>query len=145
MLKRILFSLSVVLIANSAIANTTIYTDDLGRMHFLGKDAASVMQTSRMEMMQKEKNELSDIIYKNEQNSESSTVTEETAAPEEVKVNVKEQHSNKSKGSFTFNKGAMDASDPFTYGETNIAPKQVDPKLEQKELDKKRFWDNWLQ
>ena len=145
MLKKILFSLSIVFIANSVMANTTIYTDDLGRMHFLGKDAASVMQTSRMEMIQKEKNELSDIIYKNEQSAETSTAAEETTTPEEVKVNIKEQHTNKSKGSFTFNKGAMDASDPYTYGETNIAPKQVDPKLEQKELDKKRFWDHWLQ
>ncbi len=145
MLKKILFSLSIVFIANSVMANTTIYTDDLGRMHFLGKDAASVMQTSRMEMIQKEKNELSDIIYKNEQSAETSTATEETTTPEEVKVNVKEQHTNKSKGSFTFNKGAMDASDPYTYGETNIAPKQIDSKTEQKELDKKRFWDNWLQ
>ena len=145
MLKKILFSLSIVFIANSVMANTTIYTDDLGRMHFLGKDAASVMQTSRMEMIQKEKNELSDIIYKNEQSTETSTAAEETTTPEEVKVNIKEQHTNKSKGSFTFNKGAMDASDPYTYGETNIAPKQVDPKLEQKELDKKRFWDHWLQ
>ena len=145
MLKKILFSLSIALIANSAMANTTIYTDDLGRMHFLGKDAASVMQTSRMEMLQKEKNELSDIIYKNEQPAETSTAEETVTPPEEVKVNAKEQHTNKSKGSFTFNKGVMDASDPYTYGETNIAPKQIDPKTEQKELDKKRFWDNWLQ
>ena len=135
MLKKILFLISFSLVANSVMANSTIYTDDLGRMHFLGKDAATVMQTNRIENIEQQKNELNDIIYKNEQPDSSA----ETPVNNETKVNSQGQHSNKSKGSFTFNKGAMDASDPYTYGETNIAPKNKEPK----DTEKKHFWDNW--
>ncbi len=135
MSKKILFLMTILFIANSAMAESTIYTDDLGRMHFLGKDAATVMQRSRIESLQKEENELNNIIYKNEQPDSSA----ETPVNNETKVNSQEQHSNKSKGSFTFNKGAMDASDPYTYGETNITPKSN----ESKPVEKKHFWDNW--
>ncbi len=109
-------------------AHSTIYTDDLGRMHFLGKDPGGRTLQQVQDFSNPAQKDLTNIIYKNEQASEA----------EETKVNVKE-HTNKTKGSFTFNKGAMDASDPYTYGETNLAPKSS----ESKDSEKKHFWDNW--
>ena len=127
-MKKILISLGLVMAVTSGVmAHSTIYTDDIGRMHFLGKDPGAMMRANQLENVQEQNKGLTDIIYKNQE-----------APKEETKVNATE-HANKSKGSFTFNKGAMDASDPYTYGETNIAPKNE----EQKNTEKKHFWDNW--
>ena len=38
-MKKVILALSILLITNTiTYANSTIYTDDIGRMHFLGKD-----------------------------------------------------------------------------------------------------------
>lgn len=146
-----LISLSLVMalgaFVSSANANSTIYTDDLGRMHFLGKDPSIYLHDTKFENLETpEKKEFNDIIYKNETPAaEGETKVNTTAPATENAVSpvneTKTEHTNKSKGSFTFNKGAMDASDPYTFGETNIQPKAKDnntPKTE-----KKHFWDNW--
>ena len=40
-MKKVILALSILLITNTiTYANSTIYTDDIGRMHFLGKDPA---------------------------------------------------------------------------------------------------------
>ena len=55
---------------------------------------------------------------------------------------TKKEHTNKSKGSFTFNKGAMDASDPYTFGNTNVDYQKKDEN-QLEDLSKKRFWQIW--
>ena len=146
-----LISLSLVMalgaFVSSANANSTIYTDDLGRMHFLGKDPSIYLHDTKFENLETpEKKEFNDIIYKNETPaSEGETKVNTTAPAAENAVSpvneTKTDHTNKSKGSFTFNKGAMDASDPYTFGETNIQPKAKNDSTPKTE--KKHFWDNW--
>ena len=141
-MKNAVISLSLVVAAAACMqcvmAESAIYTDDLGRMHFLGKDPATYIRTNQINNIQvKEQDDaLTDIIYKNEQNAD----------PEETKVNATEQHTNKSKGSFTFTKGAMDASDPYTYGETNIKSRNEVNKSKTEtgsETEKRPFWERW--
>ena len=55
---------------------------------------------------------------------------------------------NRAKGSFTYDKGAMDASNPYTYGETNIKSisnktESTEQKSDSTKTKKKHFWDNW--
>ncbi len=148
-MKKNLISLSLVIILSAVIsaayANSAIYTDDLGRMHFLGKDPSIYLHDTKFENIDTEKKDFNDIIYKNAPNTSGETKVNTTEQGGESGVSpvneTKPEHMNKSKGSFTFNKGAMDASDPYTFGETNIQPKTKDnssPKTE-----KKHFWDNW--
>ena len=141
-MKNTLISLSLLVALaacmQSAMANSAIYTDDLGRMHFLGKDPATYIRTNQINNIQVKEQEdaLTDIIYKDEQNAEQA----------ETNVNAKEQHTNKSKGSFTFTKGAMDASDPYTYGETNIKTRDEVNKSQkdtESESERRPFWERW--
>lgn len=137
MTKNFVISLCLVIASASvAFANSTIYTDDIGRMHFLGKDPGGPTVQQVQNFSNPAQKDLTDIIYKN---------ADSEVQPEETKVNSLEplqetkEHTNKSKGSFTFNKGAMDASNPYTYGETNITPKAKSSD----NSEKKHFWDNW--
>lgn len=132
MSKKMLIALSLAIFSGmtvQAIANTTIYTDEIGRLHFLGKDPGSrVMQQEIQNFNNPEQKDLTNIIYKNDQEN-SETKVNTISAPESDSavensaptVPVKGRE-NKTKGSFTFNKGAMDASDPYTFGETNLTP-----------------------
>ena len=136
-MKKIMISLCLIIAsATVAIANSTIYTDDIGRLHFLGKDPGGSSIQPVQGYTNPAQKDLTNIIYKNESSPETST--------EETKVNAKGQHTNKTKGSFTYNKGAMDASDPYTFGETNIPAKSSDAASKTgSENKKKHFWDNW--
>lgn len=110
-----------------AMAHSTIYVDEIGRLHFLGKDPGSKANyTQQLENFNNpQQKDLTNIIYKNQQTQEKSvknienTVGETGRKIEETKVNSVE-HTNKSKGSFTYNKGSMDASNPYSFGNTNI-------------------------
>lgn len=123
----VLLGLFIVTISSmvAVMAHSTIYTDELGRMHFLGKDPGGKMLQQVEEYNNPAQKDLTNIIYKNDE-----------IKSEETKVNSVE-HTNKSKGSFTFDKGAMDASNPYKYGNTNIQTE-----LKEK-TEKKHFWDNW--
>ena len=148
-----LISLSLVMAATAFIcaaqANSTIYTDDLGRMHFLGKDPSIYLRDTRFETVDtQEKKDFNDIIYKNDTapstDGETKVNTTSPASEGAVSpVNETKGHINKSKGSFTYNKGAMDASDPYTFGETNIPAKAKEEKTQAQKSEKKHFWDNW--
>ena len=128
-MKKLLILLGLIVAANASLtavmAHSTIYTDELGRMHFLGKDPGGKTLQQVENYNNPAQKDLTNIIYKNEE-----------VKTEETKVNSVE-HTNKSKGSFTFDKGAMDASNPYTYGNTNI---KTEPKTK---TEKKHFWDNW--
>ena len=54
-----------------------------------------------------------------------------------------DERMNKAKGSFTYDKGAMDASNPYTYGETNIKNISNKTDADTSKTKKKHFWDNW--
>lgn len=122
-----------------AMANTTIYTDEIGRLHFLGKDPGSRTMQEIQNFNNPEQKDLTNIIYKNEQENPETKVNTTTPAEnsevapavdntsENQEQPAKKGKENKSKGSFTFNKGAMDASDPYTFGETNLAPSEKKP------------------
>lgn len=122
-----------------AMANTTIYTDEIGRLHFLGKDPGGRTMQEIQNFDNPEQKDLTNIIYKNEQENAETKVnttapgSESDAVPAventqtEQTEPVQKKHENKSKGSFTFNKGSMDASNPYTFGETNITPSEKKP------------------
>ena len=114
-----------------AMAHSTIYVDEIGRLHFLGKDpgSAAARATQLENFNNPEQKDLTNIILKDGQNAVDGSVKEVRGAVNtydkslDVKnLNAKEQV-RKSKGSYTYEKGAMDASNPYTYGETNIEKK----------------------
>lgn len=146
MQKKILISLgliAVVGVMSQVWANSTIYTDELGRLHFLGKDPGAKTLQKIEDYDNPKQQDLTNVMYKNEQ-SEAPELNETTAVEsQETPVSDKTKvHTNKSKGSYTFNKGAMDASDPYTFGNTNVdTPKKDGTELE--DLSKKRFWQIW--
>lgn len=61
-------------------ANSTIYTDDIGRMHFLGKDPGSSTLSPVADYSNPQQKDLTDVIYKNSGSSnESDTSTTESS------------------------------------------------------------------
>ena len=151
--KKLLIQLSLVIsfstITLGAMAHSTVYVDDIGRLHFLGKDpgskARSVQELENFNNSAQK--DLTNIIYKNKENAENSIkevenrvyndvdeanrkinaegeklqriIEESEKKSKEAKTNI-QQHINSSKSSYTFSKGAMDASNPYNYGNTNI-------------------------
>lgn len=126
-----------------AMANSTVYTDDLGRLHFLGKDPGG-------KTLQQESGFANpyDTTFRNGEvfkGASSDVVNTPPNAGYERRYKYREtnvsnvQPESKAKGSFTYDKGAMDASDPYTYGETNI--KSVEKKPSTLEVKKRYFWN----
>lgn len=137
MYKKLLISLSVVaMLSSTAMANSTIYVDEIGRLHFLGKDPGSAAARSTQlenfdNPMQKD---LTNIQYKNidaDVKEVRGAVNTYDKSLDVKQLNAKESV-NKSRSSYTYNKGAMDASNPHTYGETNIKPVSDDTKKAKK-------------
>lgn len=109
-----------------AMAEPTIYTDGIGRLHFLGKDPGSARRLDPAEANKyanPAQMEFTNTIFKGGETTETVTTqtvsdNSEVTSTSETKVSTKRE--NKSKGAFTFNKGSMDASDPYTFGNTNL-------------------------
>ncbi len=134
-----------------AMANSTVYTDDLGRIHFLGKDSGSKtlqqvsdfrnpseMYINNGEMI---KGASQDVI-----NTPPNAGYEQRYKYRNLNSSDIQERMNRSKGSFTYEKGAMDASNPYTYGETNLKnaeTKSATTTEEKTTTKKKHFWDNW--
>ena len=131
--KKLLISLSLTALltgfTSAVMAHSTIYVDEIGRLHFLGKDpgSAAARQTQLENFNNPEQKDLTNIIYKDGVDGSvrevRGAVNTYDKSLDEKKLNAKE-HVRKTKGSYTYNKGAMDASNPYTYGETNIKSKQ---------------------
>ena len=133
MQKKILISLGLIamigLTTVQAMANSTIYTDELGRMHFLGKDPEAKNVTNASYGLRNIDRYDAERYYNvNETKVKSSTPDAEGK-------------SNKSKATYTSTKGAMDASNPYEYGGTNVKPK--DPLDLNDGNTGKRFWQIW--
>ena len=154
MQKKMLMSLGLVAmvgIIGQAYANSTIYTDDLGRLHFLGKDPGAKTLQKIEDYNNPKQQDLTNVMFKDEQNADevktdniSQPVNEapavnSTSISEETPVSNTGGHTNKSKSSYTFNKGSMDATDPYTFGNTNLDSQKRDTN-QLEDLSKKRFW-----
>ena len=171
MQKKMLISLGLIAISGlvmQAHANSTIYTDDLGRLHFLGKDPGAKTLQKIEDYNNPAQQDLTNVMFKDGQKSEPNAsdaeygnnisqpaeetlpaegneapaVNTEPASGETPVADTKKGHTNKSKGSFTFNKGSMDASDPYTFGNTNLDYQKKDEN-QLEDLSKKRFWQIW--
>ena len=131
-----LFS-AIMLTASSVMAETSIYTDGIGRMHFLGKDPGSspagqtfhnpMQRDLTRRLYDETSNEIRYVDHplKDYENTFSDSRFTTTKAwkqrftnntREEKNVNVKET----TKGSFSAEKGTIDTSYPYAYGSTQI-------------------------
>ncbi len=151
------FSVSTI----AVMAESTIYTDGLGRMHFLGRDAASntgaqynytnsAEQDLTRRLYENSSNEITnDTSYdqhplKNYENtfpdSRFNTThywkTKYSNNVDDVKVNAK-NNSKTVKGTMTFEKGATESLNPAYYGSTAI---QETEKNVIKSSSKKHWW-----
>ena len=144
----------------SAMAESTIYTDGIGRMHFLGRDASSNVK-NQYNYANPAEQDLTRRLYENSSNE----VTNDTSYDQHPLKNYentfpdsrfnttnywKTRYSNNTedaqvnasetvKGSMTFEKGAQDASRFNAYGATNI---EEGEKNVIKSSTKKKHWWN---
>lgn len=145
----------------SAIAGeTTIYTDGIGRLHFLGRDAAN-STGSRQNYANSEQQELTRKLYsetgeanydtsfdqhpvKNYENTFSdSRFTTSSAWKQKYESNVDAARldGTKAKGSFTAEKGAIEVANPYnTHGTTTLSP--ADSEKNVIKTTKKKHWWN---
>ena len=95
-----------------AMAHSTIYVDEIGRLHFLGKDpgSAAARATQLENFNNPEQKDLTNIILKDGQNAVDGSVKEVRGAVNTYdksldvkKLNAKEQV-RKSRGSYTYKK-----------------------------------------
>ena len=129
LLGAILVSVNIV----SAEIQSPIYTDDIGRSHFLGRGGYSTMRQINMQGM--EAGAVNDAInyHTNKMNKEVNNVEtefvkdiKETTTNLETNITdvIKEKEtipvSSKSKSTYTSEQRKMDASAPFGMGMTNI-------------------------
>jgi len=143
-------------------ADTTIYTDGIGRMHFLGRDAASstgfkhnYTNPEQQELTRKLYSENGEVNYdtsydqhpvKNYENTfpDSKATTSSTWKQkyennvDAARVDIKNVE-NKAKGSFTAEKGAIEAG-PYEFGNTNIKTEESEKNVIK--TSKKKHWWN---
>ncbi len=156
----ITLSLMTAFIASTAIslAETTIYTDGIGRMHFLGKDPAS--NTARQNYANPEQQDLTRKLYENstgEVNNvdykfkdydntfgfgrmDTQTLWKNKFANDVNGTNEASQEVKSMKGSMTYKKGAADASRASEFGATNIYDTDNEVNVIKEETTKKTHW-----
>ncbi|MBE7703001.1 MAG: hypothetical protein E7Z89_03000 [Cyanobacteria bacterium SIG28] len=124
MLKRTIFFISVAIFMQNLLtvnANSTIYTDDIGRMHFMGKMGGynEIKQTKNNILYDKTVNEAVDKYSQKENIVKDSVKNTEQDITSVIKERTDVPTSNY-KSSFSFEKGKMDASNHYGIGGTNI-------------------------
>ena len=126
MTKKIALSLSVaILLQGLLIANantgSTIYTDNIGRMHFMGKMGGynEIQQTRNEIIREKAVNEAVD-KYSQKENTIKESVKETEQDITNVIQEKKVTPTSNYKSTFSFEKGKMDASNHYGIGGTNI-------------------------
>ena len=124
MLKRTIFFISVAIFMQNLLtvnANSTIYTDDIGRMHFMGKMSGynEIKQTKNNILYDKTVNEAVDKYSQKENIVKDSVKNTEQDITSVIKERTDVPTSNY-KSSFSFEKGKMDASNHYGIGGTNI-------------------------
>lgn len=147
---------------SSVFADDVIYTDDLGRMHFLGRGGYSSVR--KIQMDEAQAGVVNDAVNKysapeenvfrpldaESSNEVPASVQKESIPPADddaapaLRDVIKEKptvNNAKHKSSFTFKKGTMDASNPYSYGSTNIPDKtRYEKDKEDFEAQKARFF-----
>ena len=125
-------SLVTLMTMTTAMADNTIYTDDLGRMHFMGKGGYSGVRQLQMGEMQA--GAVNDAIEKHsvktEEIKKEITETVEKAETDITSV-IKEKPSTTPaayKSTYSYQKGGMDASNPYGYAGTSIPASVNDSK-----------------
>ena len=135
MSKKTFISMSAVLIlsASAALASevqSPIYTDDIGRMHFMGKGGYSNVRQLQMGEMQagavddaviKYSNDTKKVIDKTVEEAKAEVQTVQTEL--DITNVIKEKPvvpAAAHKSSFLYQKGGMDASNPHGFAGTNI-------------------------
>ena len=146
----------------SAMAESTIYTDGIGRMHFLGKDPGS--NTARQNYANSEQQDLTRRLYENstgEMNNvdykfkdydntfgfgkmDTQTLWKNKFANDVNGTGETSEEVKKMRGSMTYEKGAADASRANAFGATNIYDTKGEVTVIQDETKatKKKHWWN---
>lgn len=117
----------------SVSANDIIYTDDIGRMHFMGRGGYSGVRNLQMGEMQsnaindaainiqKTQKEVEQNLSEAEQNYKNEiNAKRERNITDVIKDNSNVPVSSKGKANFTSEQRKMDASSPYGMGNTNI-------------------------
>lgn len=148
MQKKFLISLGLIAAMSlglKAYANTTVYTDDLGRMHFLGKDPG----TKTLQKLDDYDNPKQIEITPNTKNGSNNVDYYEVTNIKNIEKTQNNVYTgvNKTKSTYSSEKGAMDASNPYVQGGTNVDTttnkKPADPlNVDDGNLGKK-FWQLW--
>ncbi|MBR6127712.1 hypothetical protein IKQ21_08525 [bacterium] len=163
--KKLIVSLSLmtafVVATASAMAESTIYTDGIGRMHFLGKDPAS--NTVKQNYANPEQQDLTRKLYENstgEMNNvdykfkdydntfgfgrmDTQTLWKNKFANDVNGNGETSEEVQKMRGSMTYEKGVADISRANAYGATNFydAKDEVTVIKDQEKTKKKHWWN----
>lgn len=111
-------------VSSAFATDSTIYTDNLGRMHFMGKGGYSGVR--QMQMGEMQAGAVNDAVEKlSRETNEVSEQVEETIKKTETDITsvIKEKPSITPatyKSTYSYQKGGMDASNPYGYAGTNI-------------------------
>lgn len=117
-----------ILTTGMAIANvqSPIYTDDIGRAHFLGRGGYSTIRQVQMDGAQAEiVNKTVDELSKQQKEVSDNIRTTERKISDVIKEKEEVPTSARTKATFTGEGRKMDASAPYGYGMTDIRPAGV--------------------
>ena len=131
-----LFILTMLISTTMSYANSTIYTDGVGRMHFMGKGGYSGVRNLQMQEMQagavnqaaqeisRTQREVQENIIESKQEAVNQYNKQERNVLDVIKEkDVKPASSFKS--TYTTEPRQMDATSPYGYGSTNIHDRKV--------------------
>lgn len=123
----LVFSINIVSADTVTQIQSPIYTDEIGRAHFLGRGGYSSVRHTQMNGMQADfVNDAVNNFSKKEKEAKSIEVKKDNTANSETNIMdvIKEKSSvpvsSKTKATFSSEQRKMDASAPYGYGVTNI-------------------------
>ena len=128
----------------AANANSTVYTDELGRMHFLGKDPAT-KTFQKLDDYNNPKQVDIDVNTRRDSNNVDYYEVTNIKSIEKIE-NGTVSGVNRTKSTYSSEKGAMDASNPYVQGGTNVDTTNKKPKDPLDTNDGnlgKKFWQMW--
>jgi len=109
-----------------ADVQSPIYTDDIGRSHFLGRGGYSTVRQIQMDAAQADVvNQTVNEMDKQQKESSKNITTTERKITDVIKEKETVPTSARTKATFTGEGRRMDASAPYGYGMTDIRPAGV--------------------
>ena len=129
-MKKYFIALALLFSTSMAFAEvqSPIYTDDIGRSHFLGKGGYSTVRQTRMDaagasavndIMFSTQKKQEEVVNKTEETVKNSVEQAETDITKVIKEKQEEQKAS-FKSTYSSEQRKMDASAPYGYGMTNI-------------------------